>query len=230
MNTGRNILIIDDDPYIANLLLEILNDEGFNGTVCTDAREAFKVFRAATYDLILLDVMMPYIDGYELCCQIRTLSNLPIVFLSAKDSCIDKVTGLTIGADDYITKPFEPYEVTARVKAQLRRTSWCQESPNKSLAFEDISLHPQRHECMLNNIPLELTPTEFDILQILMEEPDVPHSIQEIFETIWNEEYDESGGKTVMVHIRRLRKKLNDANSSHPYITTIWGVGYKMRS
>ncbi len=83
---------------------------------------------------------------------------------------------------------------------------------------------------MLNNIPLELTPTEFDILQILMEEPDVPHSVQEIFETIWNEEYDESGGKTVMVHIRRLRKKLNDANSSHPYITTIWGVGYKMRS
>lgn len=230
MIARQNILIVDDDQSIAHLLQEILHSEGFDCCVCADARSALEVFKAHSCDLALLDIMMPCIDGYELCRQLRTISNVPIIFITAKNNCTDKVSGLMIGADDYITKPFEPYEVIARVKAHLRRVSWDQSKDEEEILFENISVYPIKHTATLNGYSLELTPTEFAILEILIKQPDTPHSIQEIFETVWCEPYDEAGGKTAMVHMRRLRKKMHDIDSSRPYIITIWGVGYKMQS
>ncbi len=230
MVARQNILIVDDDQSIAYLLQEILHDEGYECSVCTDAYSALENFKANPYDLALLDIMMPELDGYELCRQLRTISNIPIIFITAKNSCTDKVSGLMIGADDYVTKPFEPYEVIARVKAHLRRVSWDQNNNEEEILFENISLYPSKHTATLNDISLELTPTEFAILEILIKHPDTPHSVQEIFESVWREPYDEAGGKTTMVHMRRLRKKINDIDSSRPYIITIWGVGYKMQA
>lgn len=231
MAEGQRILIVDDDQSILDLLLDILKQEGFEATACSCAHEALKALESTPYDLALLDVMMPDMDGFELCQAIRQTSKLPVMFLTARGESIDKVTGLTIGADDYITKPFETHELIARVKAHLRRDTWNgANNDNETLTFGDLALHPKNHECFLKGIPLELTPKEFAILHLLMEEPSVPHSVREIFEIAWGESYYEAGGKSVMVHIRRLRKKIALTDSAQTYIATIWGVGYKLQA
>lgn len=231
MDTTKNILIVDDDRTIAQFVRELLRSEGLQGETCYNATDAILMLQARSYDLLILDIMMPGMDGLQLCREIRRTSRVPIIFLTAKDEKIDKILGLTLGADDYVTKPFEPQEFIARIKAHLRRTEWNQsiDSEETSLTAQNLTLYPMRHECRINNTPLTLAPKEFALLSILMEEPNVFHSVQELFERVWDETYDESGGNSVMVHIRRLRKKLASLDSTRIYITTVWGVGYKIQ-
>lgn len=231
MENAKGILVVDDDETIVRLVLELLEREGLFAEACHSASEALRMLHMRSYDLLVLDIMMPEMDGFELCREIRRTSLIPILFLTAKDAKTDKVTGLTLGADDYITKPFEPQEFIARIKAHLRRAEWSQKNTvNKTiLTVQNLSLSPARHECHINDTLIALAPKEFELLRVLMEEPSAFHSVQELFERVWGETYDESGGNSVMVHIRRLRKKLASIDSTHTYITTVWGVGYKIQ-
>ncbi len=231
MRKTANILIIDDDPTIARLIKELLKEEGLEGEICLHSSRAMEAITNSFFDLILCDVMMPEIDGFKLCQEIRSRSKVPIIFITAKRETTTKVSGLVLGADDYITKPFDNHELIARVKSQLRRISWDKEAPSASspLRIQNLTLDPLHHECCIDKCPIKLAPKEFKLLLILMSDPQTPHSVKELFETVWKEAYDESGGNSVMVHMRRLRKKLANVDSSHNYITTVWGVGYKMQ-
>ena len=210
---------------------DLLQNEGFHANVCTNANDALNALSEKSYDLVLCDVMMPEMDGFELCAKIRTISKVPIMFVTAKVDAVDKVSGLTVGADDYVTKPFENHELVARIKSHIRRYQWDREDADKTqtLTVQNITLNPAHHECSIEGQRIDLSPKEFALLFTLMEDPKTPHSIQELFESIWGQPYDKSGGNSVMVHIRRLRKKLAHADSTRNYIVTVWGVGYKMQ-
>lgn len=175
--------------------------------------------------------MLPDMTGFEICQKIREKHNFPIIMLTAKDEEIDKITGLTLGADDYITKPFRPLEMVARVKAQLRRyTRYNPSEPadeENVIAFSGLVIDKDAHECTLNERPLSLTPTEFDILWMLASNRGRVVSSEELFREVWGEKYFTSNN-TVMVHIRHLREKMNDSAENPKYIKTVWGVGYKI--
>ena len=181
-------------------------------------------------DLAILDVMLPDVDGFTICRKIREHYNYPIIMLTAKVEDIDKIRGLTIGADDYMTKPFNPLEVIARVKAQLRRYKNYNDAPaDNSNVFEvgGLMIDNERHECTLYGKPISLTPIEFKILWTLCENNGKVVSSEQLFETVWGEEYLDCNN-TVMVHIRRLREKLGEQPRNPKYIKTVWGVGYKI--
>jgi len=176
--------------------------------------------------------MLPDIDGFSICRKIRENYRFPIIMLTAKEEEIDKITGLALGADDYVTKPFRPLELVARVKAQLRRfTRYNSSEPSredKVIAFAGLVLNKDTHECTLNERPLSLTPTEFSILWVLASNRGRVVSSEELFREVWGEKYFSNSNNTVMVHIRHLREKMHD-NAEHPkYIKTVWGVGYKI--
>jgi DNA-binding response OmpR family regulator len=222
------ILIADDEPEIADLIELHLQKEGCRCIKVFDGLEAVQVIRTQPVDLAILDIMMPKLDGYEATRIIRESHHLPIIFLSAKASDLDKITGLISGADDYVTKPFNPMELVARVKAQLRRAlQFNSSSPANSAVLEvgGLVIHPEQRTVFVFGKPVELTPKEFDILYLLARHPKKVFSTEHIFETVWGEAYYE-GGNTVMVHIRTLRKKLGEDQSKHKWIKTVWGVGY----
>lgn len=236
MNESQNIagqqmgiLAVDDDPSITRLIKEVLEPEGFAVDEAQDGMRALELFGSGEYDLVILDVMMPGIDGFETCRRIRSSSEVPVIFLSAKDEETDKVIGLTIGADDYVTKPFKPREMVARVRARLRRRTEPQSAPGVISAL-GIEIDERLHTATLLDVPLSLTPKEFDILAALMREAGCPVSAKALFEGAWKEEYRSSDANTVMVHIRRLRKKLAEVDSSMSRIETVFGVGYKIAS
>ena len=182
-------------------------------------------------DLAILDIMLPGTSGLEICQKIRDNHNYPIILLTAKDAEVDKVTGLTIGADDYITKPFRPLELIARVKAQLRRYkkyNGVTEQKENVIVHAGIVMNIDTHECFLNEKPLSLTPTEFSILRILCENKGKVVSSEQLFHEIWGDEYFSKSSNTITVHIRHLRKKMNDSIDNPKYIKTVWGVGYKI--
>mgnify|MGYP002803062579 FL=1 len=176
--------------------------------------------------------MLPDIDGFTICRKIREKHTYPVIMLTAKDAETDKITGLTLGADDYITKPFQPLEMVARVKSQLRRYKKYNhpqtEKTDHILYCSDLIVDTKKHECLQNNKPVSLTPTEFSILQILLENKSNVLSGEELFRRIWKDEYYTKSNNTITVHIRRLREKLNDTLENPKYIKTIWGVGYKI--
>ena len=184
-------------------------------------------------DMAILDVMMPEMNGFELCKKIREHYHYPIIMLTAKGEEIDKITGLTLGADDYIVKPFQPLELVARVKAQLRRYKRYNTGVEKE---DDIMIHSglvmniKTHECTLNEKPLSLTPTEFSILRILCQQKGNVVSAEELFHQIWGDEYFSKSNNTITVHIRHLREKMGDSFEDPKYIKTIWGCGYKIES
>ena len=184
-------------------------------------------------DLALLDVMLPDMSGFLLCKQLRERYNFPILMLTAKVDETDKITGLTLGADDYITKPFRPLELVARVKAQLRRytkynPAQTAEEPAGALICRDLVLDPSSHECQLAGEPLSLTPTEFALLRILLERRGRVVSAEELFHAIWADEYYCKSSNTISVHIRHLREKMGDTADRPKYIKTVWGVGYQI--
>ena len=197
------------------------------------SKDALACVEDIKLDLAILDIMMPEMDGITLCQKIRDNHTFPIIMLTAKDSETDKITGLTFGADDYITKPFRPLELVARVKAQLRRykrynTVQTEEKESDVISHSDILLNIKTHECYLNEEPVTLTPTEFTILQILLENEGNVISAEDLFHRIWKDEYYSKSNNTITVHIRHLREKLNDSVDQPKYIKTIWGVGYKI--
>ncbi|WP_168121382.1 response regulator transcription factor [Paenibacillus sp. HB172176] len=221
------ILIADDEKEIAGLVAMHLEKEGYRTVIVADGEAAVEAVRSQRIDLAILDIMMPALDGHEATRQIREQNGLPIMFLSAKTTDLDKITGLVLGADDYMTKPFNPMELVARVKALLRRSlllnPQLQEHPS---AIESGGLHidPDKRTVQVFGQPIELTPKEFDILLLLARHPKKVFSADNIFHQVWGESYYESDGNTVMVHIRTLRKKLGEEKNH--FIKTIWGVGY----
>ena len=197
------------------------------------AKGALDFIKDEEVDLAMLDIMLPNVNGFTLCQRIREKYTYPIIMLTAKDEETDKITGLTLGADDYVTKPFRPLELIARVKAQLRRynkyTPMSMENePVTILAYKKLILNTKTYECELDGELLSLTPTEFSILRILLENQGTVVTLEELFQRIWKDAYYSKNSSTITVHIRHLREKLKDTAEKPKYIKTIWGVGYKI--
>ncbi len=224
-----HILVLDDEMEIADLVELYLKNENFIVHKFYDPQLALACIEETDLDLAILDVMLPGTDGFSICRKIREKHNYPVIMLTAKVEDIDKIKGLTIGADDYITKPFNPLEMVARVKAQLRRyTKYNSSKPDENIIdFAGLVINNDTHECSLYGQNLNLTPTEFSILWLLCENRGKVIPSEEIFEKVWGEKYLDSNN-TVMVHIRRLREKMKEPHRNPKFIKTVWGVGYKI--
>ena len=228
------ILVVDDEIEIADLIEVYLKNENYTVFKFYNAKDALNCVDTTPLDLAILDVMLPDMNGFTLCQKIRENYTYPVIMLTAKDEEIDKITGLTLGADDYMTKPFRPLEMIARVKAQLRR--YKKYNPAHSEENDDTMVHLglvmniKTHECLLNEKPLVLTPTEFSILRVLLQRKGTVVSSEELFHEIWQDEYYSKSNNTITVHIRHLREKLNDSLDNPKYIKTMWGVGYKIET
>ena len=225
-----HILVVDDEPEIADLVEVYLQSEGFTVHTCGSGTEALELVKRQPLDLAILDVLLTGISGFTLCGEIRKEHHFPVLMLTAKAEDTDKITGLTIGADDYMTKPFNPLELVARVKAQLRRYTRYNEVDRGSGDVLDINglvINRATHECWLYDQPLVLTPIEFDILWMLCENRGQVISAERLFESVWKEKYLDRNN-TVMVHIRRLREKMGEPSRNPRFIKTVWGVGYKI--
>ena len=227
------ILIVDDEHEIADLIEVYLQNEDYTVFKFYSGSDALACIRETALDLAILDVMLPDMDGFALCQKIREQAAYPIIMLTAKDGETDKITGLTLGADDYITKPFRPLEMVARVKAQLRRykrynAPQAPDSEAQVMTHSGLVMNVNTHECYLNERPLALTPTEFSILKILLERRGKVVTAEDLFHEIWRDEYYSKSNNTITVHIRHLREKMNDTVENPTYIRTIWGVGYKI--
>ncbi|PEB76220.1 DNA-binding response regulator [Bacillus thuringiensis] len=223
------ILIADDDLKIAELIEIHLKKEGYQVVKATDGEAAIEIIQSQAIDLVVLDIMMPKMDGYEVTRQIRTKQNMPIIFLSAKTSDFDKVTGLVLGADDYMTKPFTPIELVARVNAQLRRFFTLNQpkvEETSVLEVGGIVIDFEKRTVHVYGERIDLTPKEFDILCLLASHPKKVYSLENIFQQIWTNDYYDDNNNTVTVHIRTLRKKLGEDKRKNKLIKTIWGVGY----
>lgn len=230
---SEKILVIDDEQDIANLLEVCLHNENYTVYKYNCAKDAIPCIENGDIDLAILDVMLPDMNGFSLCQMIREKYTYPIIMLTAKVEETDKITGLTLGEDDYVTKPFRPLEVVARVKAQLRRykkysPSNREEKVKTEFSYHKLRLDIQTHECLLDGELIPRTPTEFSILHILLEKTGSVVSIEDLFHEVWKEEYYSKNSSTIMVHIRHLREKLKDTSDSPKYIKTIWGIGYKI--
>lgn len=227
------VLVVDDEHEIADLIEVYLRNENYEVFKLYSAKEALSCIETRSLDLAILDIMLPDINGFTLCRKIREQHTYPIIMLTAKDEETDKIMGLTLGADDYITKPFRPLEMVARVKAQLRRYKKYN-TTHSAPVIEPIIVHSglvmnvNTHECLLNEKLLELTPTEFSILRILLERKGSVVSAEELFHEIWQDEYYNKSNNTITVHIRHLREKMGDTVEKPKYIKTVWGVGYKI--
>jgi len=234
MMEETKILVVDDEKEIADLLELYLISDGFQVKKAYDAQEGLRIMKEEKIDLVLLDIMMPNIDGLEMCRRIRETNNVPIIMVSAKTQELDKIVGLTTGADDYVTKPFNPLELMARVKSQLRRyrdLNPAQEKKSESAVIQvkNLTINKETHQVFVDGESVKLTPIEFDILYLLATHPGRVFSTDEIFEKVWNEKVYEANN-TVMVHIRRLRGKMKDDTRANKIITTVWGVGYKIEN
>lgn len=224
-----NILLCDDEKDIVNALKIYLADSDYTFIEAYNGLEALKAVREQEIHLILLDIMMPDMDGMQAMVKIREYSNVPIILLTAKSEDTDKILGLNVGADDYITKPFNPMEVCARVKSQLRRYMQLGSGKNKEsvLVIGGIELNDVNKQVTLDGEAVALTPTEYEILKLLMENPGRVFSPKEIYEKVWKDISLGSEG-TVAVHIRHLREKLEISPAEPRYLKVVWGQGYKI--
>lgn len=225
------VLVVDDEKEIADLIEIYLAGDGLKVFKAYGGREGLKILDKEDIQLVILDIMMPEMDGLTMCREIRKTSNVPIIFLSAKSTDLDKIMGLGSGADDYVTKPFNPLELSARVKSQLRR--YTQLNPDSAkeedheIEVRGLTINRDTHMVTLHGEEIKLTPIEFDILFLLAQNQGKVFSTDDIFERVWNEKVYEANN-TVMVHIRRLRGKLREDERTDKIITTVWGVGYKI--
>lgn len=224
------ILIADDEVEILNLLKKYFEKEGYLVDIASDGLNAIELFNRKTYHLIILDIMMPKIDGIEVCRRLRNKTNAPIIMLTARDDEIDKVLGLRIGADDYMTKPFGMNELMARVNAHLRRylvlNGGSNVANNNKIKFKNLEIDLKSYIVYRDKEILHLTAKEFELLKFFAANPNQVFTKAQIFKNVWGDEYIEDDN-TVMVHIRRLRKKI-EVNSERPqFIQTVWGIGYK---
>ena len=226
------ILVVDDEKEIADLVEVYLKNEGYEVLKFYEGTSALQAALTQPVDLAILDVMLPDMDGFTLCQKIREKHYYPILMLTAKVGDLDKITGLSLGADDYITKPFNPLELVARVRAQLRRTrmyNLAQAASNETLSDEidirGLTISKDNHRCTLHGKEISLTPTEFSILWYLCSHQGSVISSEELFEAVWGEKYLDSNN-TVMAHVARLREKLQEPPRRPRFIKTVWGVGY----
>lgn len=234
MNKER-ILIVDDEKEIRDLIDIYLKGEGYETIKAENGEEALNILKANDIDLIILDIMMPKVNGIEACLKIREEKEMPIIMLSAKSEDMDKILGLNTGADDYLTKPFNPLELVARVKSQIRRykkfsnkTNIAKEEISDNiLEIDEIKINLDTHEVFKDNEEIKLTPTEFDILVLLGKNKGKVFSIENIYNSVWKQDFMQSDN-TVMVHIRKIREKIEEDSRNPKYIKTVWGVGYKI--
>jgi DNA-binding response OmpR family regulator len=223
-----NILVVDDDKEIAGAIEIYLKNQNYNVFKAHDGKEALEIFKREEIHLILMDVMMPIMDGTQATMKIRENSSVPILFLSAKSEDVDKILGLNIGADDYITKPFNPLELLARVNSNLRRyTSYSNGSAvnNDAIRIGGVELNDVTKEVTVDGKPIRTTPLEYKILLLLMKSPNRVFSIEEIYEKVWQE--PAYNPDTVTVHIRRIREKIEFNPREPKYLKVVWGIGYK---
>ncbi|NLP29957.1 MAG: response regulator transcription factor [Clostridiales bacterium] len=227
----KKILIIEDEKSISDIIKFNLQKEGFEVDMAYDGKSGLEKFSSCKPDLVLLDVMLPLIDGFEVCKKIRESSTIPILMLTAKEEEVDKVLGLELGADDYITKPFGMRELVARIKANIRRVdimNSLQDAPSNVQEFGNLAIDMNRYEVRKNDVALELTLREFELLKYLAEREDKVFSREQLLEEVWGYEYY-GDIRTVDVTVRRLREKLEDDSSNPKYIMTKRGIGYYFR-
>ena len=224
---GKKVLVVDDEKLIVKGIRFSLMQDGLEVDCAYDGEEALELAKKNAYDLVLLDVMLPKLDGFEVCQQIREFSDVPIVMLTAKGEDMDKILGLEYGADDYITKPFNILEVMARIKAIMRRTGKKEEKIDDSniLIKHDMKIDRESRRVFIEGKEINLTAKEFDLLEILATNPDKVYSREQLLNLVWKYEYA-GDARTVDVHIRRLREKIEKVPSNPKYVFTKWGVGY----
>ncbi len=225
----KTVLVVDDEAEIRDVIHVFLRNEGFRVLEARHGLEALERLESEKVDLVVLDVMMPELDGIRTCMKIREISGVPIIMLSAKQEEIDKITGLSIGADDYVAKPFSPLELLARVKAQLRRSGMAvpKEDTSDAIYVNDLVVDIARHRVTVKGREVSLTPLEFAILELLASHKGQVFHADKIYEKVWKEPTGYSDN-TVMVHIRNLREKIEDNPREPRYVKTVWGVGYKV--
>lgn len=224
---GKRVLVVDDEKLIVKGIRFSLLQDGLEVDCAYDGEEALELIKNNEYDLVLLDVMLPKLDGFEVCQQVREFSDIPIIMLTAKGEDMDKILGLEYGADDYITKPFNILEVKARVKAIMRRTGKKEEKVDESniIVKHDMKIDRESRRVFIENKEINLTAKEFDLLEILATNPDKVYSREQLLNLVWRYEYA-GDARTVDVHIRRLREKIEKLPSNPKYVFTKWGVGY----
>ena len=219
------ILLVDDDPNIRQLVNLYLEKEGFEVTMADRGDEALKLFRESPPNLMLLDVMLPGMDGWQVCREVRKTSNIPIIMLTAKDETFDKVLGPELGADDYVVKPFDMKELVARIKAVSRRFQ-AAETPDRELSFPGLTININQYSVKYMGKELEMPPKELELLYFLASHPGMVFTREQLLEQVWG--YDYFGdSRTVDVHVKRLREKLTEGEQLGWMIKTVWGVGYK---
>ncbi|MBX4270953.1 response regulator transcription factor [Clostridium estertheticum] len=230
---GKEVtLVVDDEKEIRDLIGIYLSNDGYTVIKAANGLEALNVLKNDNVDLIILDIMMPIMDGLEACMKIREDKNMPIIMLSAKSEDMDKIMGLTTGADDYVSKPFNPLELLARVKSQLRRyksLNLVEEKDESVVVVDDLYINTNTHEIKIGDKDVRLTPREFDILLFIAKNRGIVFSVKRIYEAVWKEEFMESDN-TIMVHIRKIREKIEENPRKPRFIKTVWGVGYKIEN
>lgn len=231
-----NVLVIDDEKEIAELIEIYLTNNGYKVFKSFNGNDGLLLLEKEHIDLVILDIMMPGIDGYDTCIKIRKENNIPVIMISAKSQTMDKIKGLSLGADDYITKPFEPMELVARVQSQLRRFIYLnknqvsnsnQQNDNNIIRIDNITIYKDNRKVLKYEKEIKLTPTEYDILMLLSHNRGRVYSAENIYKEIWKEKYFD-GNNTVMAHMWRLREKIEDDPKNPSIIQTVWGVGYKI--
>ena len=233
MAVRGKVLIVEDDRAICSFMRRVLEANGYESIIVGTGREALSMLTSHCPDVVILDLGLPDMDGIAMCRRIRETNNIPIIMVSAKTQDIDKIVGLSTGADDYVAKPFNPLELMARVKSQLRR--YRELNPSKPherqevISLKHLEINKVTHQVVCYGESIKLTPIEFDILYLLASNPGRVFGTDEIFERVWHEKFYEANN-TVMVHIRRLRGKMKDDTREDKIITTVWGVGYKIEA
>ena len=228
----EKILIIDDEPEINELIKSYLEKEDFQTSSAYSGKQALEMIRQEKPDLIILDIMLPDIDGIELCLDLRKQSDAPILFLSCKSEELDKILALSVGGDDYVTKPFLPGELVARVKAHLRRNRLLStpKKNNSVIKYPGLEVNLESHEVWVNQKPVSLSAKEFEILSLLIKNPKRIFSMEQLYQMVWKTESLEGDSRTIMVYISNLRKKIEPDPANPKYIINIRGVGYKFNS
>ncbi|AFQ43124.1 response regulator transcription factor [Desulfosporosinus meridiei] len=225
------VMLVDDDERIHTIVEHLVQKEGYDFSYAADGEKALQMFALEKPDLIILDVMLPEIDGFEVCRRIRQISNVPIILLSAKGDIVDKSVGFNMGADDYITKPFSPIELTLRIKAIFRRASLKEKSTSSSknedsIVIKDLEINNKSFEVQVRGEKVDFTSKEFELLWFMAEHPGQVFTREQLFDNLWGEKYLGSPG-TITVFVRKIREKI-ELDPAHPeYLLTVWGVGYK---
>ncbi len=225
--SGRSVLVVDDEPMVREVVSAYLAQDGFRVVECADGDAALDAVGADTPDLVVLDVMIPEVDGFTVLSEIRRHSDVPVILLTARGEETDRVLGLELGADDYVVKPFSPRELAARVRTVLKRTDGPVPVPDRAMVFDGLEIDPLTREVRVGDREVEMTPKEFDLLAFLASSPRQVFSRTQLLEQVWDSSREWQDPSTVTVHVRRVRRKIESNPETPRWLTTVWGVGYR---